>query len=67
MVRYQNYKYSMNTVEREPVLFDLDQDPTERVNLADDPGYAEVRRDLSERLARRMARPSLADLDTAMT
>jgi arylsulfatase len=67
MVRYQNCKYSMNTAEREPVLFDLRQDPTERVNLADDPGYAGVRRDLSTHLARRMARPSLDDVDAAMT
>jgi hypothetical protein len=36
----------------------------ERVNLADDPDYAEVRRDLSERLTERQAKRSLAHLDT---
>jgi choline-sulfatase len=65
MVRYQNFKYSLNTAEREPVLFDVDQDRNESVNLAEDPGYAEIRRDLSTRLAQRMARPPLADLDFA--
>jgi arylsulfatase len=63
MVRHRNHKYSLNTTQREVVLFDLDRDPSESVNLADDPDYAGVRRDLSERLDRRRARPSLADLD----
>jgi arylsulfatase A-like enzyme len=67
MVRYQNFKYSINMAEREPVLFDLDSDRNESVNLANDPDYAEITRDLSARLAQRMARPSLADLDAAMT
>ncbi|MGH9227196.1 MAG: sulfatase family protein [Acidimicrobiales bacterium] len=63
MVRYRNYKYSLNTTQREEVLFDLDQDPMESVNLAEHPDYAAVRRELSERLAHRTARPLLADVD----
>jgi arylsulfatase A-like enzyme len=60
-VRHANFKYCVNTVQHEAVLFDLDQDPWERANLAEDPAYSEVRRDLSERLAQRRAKPSLAD------
>jgi choline-sulfatase len=63
MVRHRNHKYSLITTQQEVVLFDLDRDPSESVNLAEDPDYAEVRRDLAERLDQRRAKPSLADLD----
>jgi hypothetical protein len=45
------------------VLFDLEKDPGERVNLAGDPGCAETERDLRERLAQHLAKPSLAHAD----
>lgn len=63
MIRRENHKYFVHAQHRTPVLFDLEEDPGERVNLAGDPGYAEVERDLSARLARREAKPSLAQLD----
>jgi arylsulfatase A-like enzyme len=65
-VRHANFKYCVNTKQHEAVLFDLEQDPIESVNLAADERYANVTRDLSERLARRIAKPSL-DNGTALT
>ena len=59
MVRQANYKYCLHTQQRTAVMFDLERDPAERVNLADDPDHAEVAGELSERLAQRMAKPSL--------
>jgi choline-sulfatase len=59
-VRHANFKYCVNTKQQEEVLFDLQQDPGERVNLANDPGHAKARRELSELLAQRRANPSLA-------
>jgi choline-sulfatase len=59
MVRHGRYKYYTNSKQPEVLLFDLVDDPAERVNLADDPDYAGIRRDLSERLAQRMAKRSL--------
>lgn len=70
MVRRGRYKYCEHTYGREgehrsePLLFDLQQDPGERVNLADDPSHAEVTCDLSQQVAQRTARPSLADVET---
>jgi choline-sulfatase len=66
MIRRGNHKYFVHSQHRTPVLFDLEEDPGERVNLAGDPGYAEVERDLSERLARREAKPSLTQVDALM-
>jgi arylsulfatase len=63
-VRHGNFKYCVNTKQQQEVLFDLQQDPGERVNLADDPSHTGIRRELSDLLAQRRARPSLAD-DTA--
>ena len=64
MIRHGDYKYCPNAEQPDALLFDLAADPVERVNLADDPDYAEVRRDLSERLTERQAKRSLAHLDT---
>ena len=55
MVRAGTYKYFMHAKRQVPVLFDLGSDPGERVNLADDPDYAPVTRELSEALAQRVA------------
>jgi arylsulfatase A-like enzyme len=59
MVRHGDYKYLSQSDEQVAMLFDLEQGPAECVNLAGDPRYAKVKRDLSERLARRIAKPSL--------
>jgi hypothetical protein len=45
------------------VLFDLERDPGERVNLAGDPRYAATERELADGLARRIAKPSVAHAD----
>jgi arylsulfatase A-like enzyme len=65
-IRRGNHKYLTHAQHRSPALFDLEDDPGERLNLAGDPRYAEVERDLSERLAQHMAKPSLAHLDVGM-
>jgi arylsulfatase A-like enzyme len=65
-IRRGNHKYLTHAQHRSPALFDLDDDPGERVNLAGDRRYAEVERDLSERLAQHMAKPSLAHLDVGI-
>jgi choline-sulfatase len=67
MVRFGRHKYFVHAQHGTPVLFDLDRDPGEQVNLAGDSAYADVERDLSERLARRLAKPSFAydDVRTA--
>ena len=63
MIRRGNHKYFVHSQHRTPVLFDLEDDPGERVNLAGDPGRAEVERDLSERLAQHETKPSLTQSD----
>jgi arylsulfatase len=63
MVRRGAYKYFVHAQHRSPVLFDLERDPGERVNLAGDPRYAPIERELADDLAQRMAKPSLAYAD----
>jgi arylsulfatase len=63
MIRRGNHKYFVHSQHRTAVLFDLDDDPGERVNLAGDPRRAEVERHLSELLAQREAKPSLTQAD----
>jgi choline-sulfatase len=66
MVRYGGCKYFVHAQQQTPVLFDLEHDPAERENLADDPHYAEIKRKLSELLAERVAQPPLAHLDAGV-
>ena len=65
-IRTQRWKYSVrapdktgqdadSTVYVEDYLYDLDADPHERSNLAADPAFAAVRRELADTLKRRMA------------
>jgi uncharacterized sulfatase len=66
-IRTRRWKYSVYAPDRnggreptsehyvEQYLYDLEHDPHERSNLVSDPAYAEVRAELAERLARRMA------------
>jgi arylsulfatase len=63
MIRRGNHKYFVHSQHRTAVLFDLDDDLGERVNLAGDPRCAGVERDLSERLAQREAKPPLTQAD----
>jgi choline-sulfatase len=63
MVRRGAYKYFVHAQHRSPVLFDLERDPGERVNLVGDPRYAATERELAEGLAQRLAKPPLADAD----
>lgn len=59
-IRRGQYKYCPHIDEDAAVLFDLEHDPAESVNLAGDPRYADVRRGLSRVLAQRVAKPSIA-------
>jgi choline-sulfatase len=67
MVRLGSHKYFVHAQHGTPVLFDLERDPCEQANLAGDPAFADVERALSDRLARRLAKPSFAydDVRTA--
>jgi arylsulfatase A-like enzyme len=58
-VRRGRYKYLQHVDRVEPLLFDLETDPLESVNLAGDPTYREVVDELSERLRDEMRRPIL--------
>jgi arylsulfatase A-like enzyme len=51
MVRRGRHKYLIHAVHRDqPVLFDLEADPLERVNVVDEPAYRTVRDELSATL-----------------
>jgi arylsulfatase len=67
MVRRGAYKYFVHPQQRSAVLFDLEHDPGERVNLAGDPRYSRIERELADGLAQRMAKPTLAHADETRT
>jgi arylsulfatase len=60
-VRHGSYKFCPHIDEQAAMLFDLEQDPTESVNLAGDPRYADVQGTLAELLALRVAKPPVAE------
>jgi choline-sulfatase len=60
-VRHGNYKFCPHIDEQAAMLFDLEQDPAESVNLAGNRRYAAVQRSLAELLAKRVAKPAVAD------
>ncbi len=54
MVRTKKYSYLYFELKERPVLvalYDLEKDPWETINLAEDPAYAEVRREMAALLA----------------
>ena len=53
MLRDRRYKY-IHFAAYPPMLFDLDKDPEELNDLADDPTYAEIRADFEARLRARL-------------
>ena len=59
MVRRGRFKYVANTAQDDPVLFDLEADPHERVNLVAEPAYREVAAGLATRLETALGRPVL--------
>jgi choline-sulfatase len=60
MVRHGRYKFIRHGVhEQQAVLFDLEADPLEHVNLFRDPSYADVRDALAARLQETMRQPVL--------
>jgi arylsulfatase len=63
MVRCGRHKYFIHAQRGSAVLFDLEDDPNERVNLAGDRHHVEAERDLAGLLAERMAKPPLAQFD----
>jgi choline-sulfatase len=60
MVRRGRYKYIENVEQGQPVLFDLEADPCESVNLVDDPSCRDVRDDLAERVHDAIRQPILS-------
>jgi hypothetical protein len=55
MVRTARYKIVVDHTHSEGELYDLVEDPRERFNAWDDPGYAEIKTMMLIRLANRMA------------
>jgi choline-sulfatase len=60
-VRHGSYKFCPHIDEQATMLFDLEQDPTESVNRAGDPRYADVQGTLAALLAQRVAKPPVAE------
>jgi arylsulfatase A-like enzyme len=50
MIRRGRYKYIEHCEQREAVLFDLERDPSERVNVAGDAAHAHIATELAEML-----------------
>lgn len=68
MVRRGRHKYIREMGWGDEVLFDLDADPGERVDLAGAPDTEAIRADLAARVDHQLATSSLrADLDAAVT
>ena len=64
MVSLRNDRYKINHCQADPVqLFDLENDPDERTNLADDPQHASVFAELSAKVKERW---DLATFDAAI-
>jgi choline-sulfatase len=56
MVRRGRYKLILNRPWKLPVLFDMERDPDETVNLADDPAHADITAELRALLDAELAR-----------
>jgi arylsulfatase A-like enzyme len=59
MIRCGRYKYFKQARRDVPVLFDLETDPLESVNLVDEPAYAEIAGELAAQLQKMMSQPVL--------
>ena len=55
MIRTERFKYAMNGEGEGFMLFDLEEDPDEQVNLIGHPEYGDVEREMRERLLRAIA------------
>ena len=63
-VRDKRYKYAVYYDDEYECLYDLEKDPTERVNLAANPEYAAVRKQLAKRLDEYLAAYPKAQVKT---
>ena len=54
-IRTEKYKYIWNLTDIDE-FYDLEKDPGEKVNLASDPAYAEIIRELGEKMYRELQR-----------
>ncbi len=65
MMRYKNIKYFRHIPTGQEMLFDLEKDPGESVNLADDPDYKDVLDDLRYKMTLELAKgiPDLPAFD----
>ena len=52
VIRTERWKYQKAFLAGEDQLYDLDTDPGEKINLADNPDYAEIKKDLDNQLTR---------------
>jgi arylsulfatase len=55
MVRTARWKYAMTRTGEGTMLFDLERDPQERENLASHPDYAQIEREMRDRLLAALA------------